>query len=72
MDKIKLLAKVDEALIKEELAIPIYASHIEGSLFWSGLAEDRQTEIINLLQVLSRESQGHVKLLEKLKELYTK
>jgi len=70
IDKQKILAKIDEAMIKEELAIPIYTSHIEGTLFWSGLDNDKRKAIIGMLQTLSQESQGHVKLLERLKELY--
>lgn len=64
--------KINEAMIKEELAIPLYISHIEQTLFWSGLNKDVQKKIIESLKILATESEGHVFALKKVLKIYKK
>lgn len=65
-----ILFEIQEALIKEELAIPVYVSHIQQTLFWSGLTKEKQEKIVQSLMILEKESEGHVMLLKRVKELY--
>lgn len=65
-----VLKKIDEAVVREELAVPIYTSHIAAALFWSGLPEKKKTEIIQGLKLLAKESQWHIILLKKVRHLY--
>lgn len=37
-----IIRMINESIIEEELAIPLYSSHIEQALFWSGLTEKKQ------------------------------
>jgi hypothetical protein len=66
-----IIESVREAMIKEELAIPLYVSHIEQAFFWSGLPEKKQTKIIESLKILERESEIHAKNLQRVLEIYT-
>ncbi|MCX6795159.1 MAG: hypothetical protein NT165_00255 [Candidatus Falkowbacteria bacterium] len=59
-----VLQRINEARIKEELAIPIYASHIKQTMFWSGISEDKQEKIIASLKVLESDSMKHSKMLK--------
>lgn len=67
----KIVNKLKEAMIKEELAIPLYVSHIEQTLFWSGLPEKKQKIIIANLKILEKESEIHAKYFKKLIEDHT-
>lgn len=63
---------IDEAIINEEAAIPIYASHIKAAMFWSGLPDKKQEKIRAGLEVLLKDSRGHVSLLKEVKKLHLK
>lgn len=71
-DKDLILDKLGEAMVKEELAIPLYTSHIEQTIFWSGLEEFKQKKIIDSLKILDLESEMHAKNLHKIIEIYKK
>ena len=58
-----------EAIVKEELAIPVYDSHISASLFWSGLSEEVRRKILEGLQTLTHDSAGHVLLLQRVEAI---
>ena len=47
-----ILESLKEAMIKEELAIPLYVSHIKQTLFWSGLPVKKQQIIVENLKTL--------------------
>jgi len=66
----KNMAKINEAIAVEEMAVPIYASHLRAAFSWSGLQPDVQKKIIKGLKILSRESLGHVRLLRKVRRIY--
>ncbi|MEI6529014.1 MAG: hypothetical protein WCN88_01240 [Candidatus Falkowbacteria bacterium] len=67
-----VLQLINEARIKEELAIPIYTSHIKQTLFWSGLPNAKQEKIIASLKLLEADSQKHAKILKMVANNYTK
>lgn len=67
-----ILKEIDAAILKEEVAIPIYADHIKAAMFWSGLPKAKQDKIKEGLEILLKESMGHVKLLKKVKSIYKK
>ncbi|MFZ4631795.1 MAG: hypothetical protein ACOYL8_01140 [Patescibacteria group bacterium] len=67
-----VIEKINEAMIKEELAIPLYVSHIQQSLFWSGLSKKKQETIIIGLKTLAAESKMHVTYLNKVLDIYKK
>ncbi len=65
-----ILQEIDAATMKEELALPIYADHIQSVLFWSGLPETKREKIRQSLAILLHDSQGHVRLLKHIKTFY--
>lgn len=67
-----VLEQIRQARVKEELAIPIYSSHIQQTLFWSGLAPDKQAKIIKGLKVLEHDSEIHAGLLKLIENNYLK
>ena len=67
----EILAKLTEAQGKEEQTIPLYKKQIEAEMFWSGLPEDVTSEIVGALETLVKESEGHMVLLKKVRELLT-
>ena len=66
----KVLQMIREAIVGEELAIPLYASHIQQTLFWSGVPKQKQEKIIEGLKILERDSKGHVLLLREVEKIY--
>lgn len=67
-----IIESLKEAMIKEELAVPLYTSHIEQSLFWSGLTIKKQKLIIEILKTLQRESEFHAQSFQKVLKIYSK
>ena len=67
-----ILNSLKEAMIKEELAIPLYSSHIEQTLFWSGLPMKKQKVIIDTLKTLEKESEIHAQIFQKILKIYSK
>ncbi|MFZ2310304.1 MAG: hypothetical protein WAW11_02060 [Patescibacteria group bacterium] len=67
-----ILDELREAMVQEELAIPLYVSHIQQTLFWSGLPVDKQERIIAGLKVLDVDSERHAQAFKHLIELYEK
>ena len=65
-----IIDTLKEAMVKEELAIPLYSSHIEQALFWSGLSAKKQKLIIDNLRILERESEIHAQSFRKILKLY--
>jgi len=70
-NKSLILNTLKEAMIKEELAVPLYASHITQTLFWSGLPEKKQQKIIAGLKVLEIESGHHALAFKKIMDTYS-
>ncbi len=67
-----VLKEIDDAMVKEEMALPVYASHIESVLFWSGIPKRKQDRIRESLEILIRESIAHVKMLKYIKTLHAR
>jgi len=67
-----VLQQIRQARVKEELAIPIYSSHIRQALFWSGLPLDKQKKIIERLKILEYESEAHADMLKVVENNYLK
>jgi hypothetical protein len=65
-----ILDKLKEATLREEMAVPLYTSHISAALFWSGLPEKKQKRIVEILEILERESNGHIQTFKKITALY--
>lgn len=68
----KVIQKIRQAKIKEEMAVPLYTSHIKEVLFWSGIADDKKDLIIKNLKTLERESEIHISMLKKVEEIFIK
>lgn len=68
----KILAKINQGIIIEETAIPIYKEHLETALFWSGMPEEIQNQIITYLNILVDDSQKHITILKRIKEIISK
>lgn len=67
-----ILEKLREAMIKEELAIPLYVSHIEQTLFWSGLPVKKQKIVIDNLKILEADSEMHASAFQNILKKHTK
>lgn len=65
-----VLSALDKAIVQEEKAITIYTSHLKTAFQWSGLSQEQQQEIVTILNTLSRESRGHISLLEEVRGIY--
>jgi hypothetical protein len=70
--KEELLNMLEDAKVAEEKAIPIYTRHLSSAVFWTGLEEERVKRMKILLNQLSKESQGHIKVVEYLIDLVKK
>lgn len=66
----EIAAKIKEAMIKEELAVPVYTSHIEQTFFWSGLPLAKQKKVIAGLRILAKDSRRHAKIFERIANDY--
>lgn len=69
MDKKEIIKLIDDSIIIEEMAIPIYKKHLDSSMFWSGFDVSDQETIRQGLETLIRESKKHIKILNRLSEL---
>jgi len=67
-----LSKKIDLALAKEEMGIPIYHAHIKNSLFWAPFDNLTKKRILVGLERLYLDSRGHIKLLKKIKKIEKK
>jgi hypothetical protein len=65
------LARVVAAQGKEEQAVPLYKDRIEAEMFWAGLPDKTVAEIQSSLEVLIKDSEGHIDLLEKIRKILT-
>lgn len=72
IEKQSIIDSLKDAMIKEELAIPLYSSHIEQTLFWSGLPIKKQRAIIDTLKILEKESEIHAQIFQKMLKIYSK
>ncbi len=67
-----ILQSINEARIKEELAIPLYSGHIKQTLFWSGLPKVSRDKIMSGLTTLKTDSIKHCKILKRVADNYIK
>ena len=68
----EILQEIKKAKVKEELAIPLYVSHIKEVLFWSGISDDKKNKIIQSLKILETESEMHVVMLKRVEDIFIK
>lgn len=66
----QVLRVLDEAVLQEELALPVYSGHIKAAMFWSGLDAQSQKLIIDGLNILLRDTLMHVKALKRVRRIY--
>ncbi len=71
-NKMDLSREIDLALAKEEFGIPIYTAHLKNSLYWSAFSATEQKKINASLDVLHRDSRGHIRALKKIKKIEKK
>jgi len=72
MKKEELLKKIDEAVIQEEEAVPLYAEHITTLSYWAGLSKESTNEIIKYLKILHKDSLWHAKTFKTIKKMVEK
>lgn len=68
MDKREFIKKVDQAIITEEDAIPVYSRHLKTIIFWSGLGEEKEKRIKAYLDVLINDTRKHIRIFESIKK----
>jgi rubrerythrin len=66
--KEKLIDQLEECLNTEESAIPLYAKHINSTLFLSGFTDDSCSRIKEILSELASDSDHHTSMFEQLIE----
>ena len=59
IDKNELIKILEEALIAEEKAIPIYMKHLATAVLWTGMEKVDMEKIRTTMSVLLVESEGH-------------
>jgi len=64
MTKDELIGRLRKLHNEEELAIPIYAKHLESAFFLSHIDLQAQTEIKEILLSLAMESEVHARIFE--------
>lgn len=67
-----VIAFLEESIKTEEVAVPIYAKHINNVLFFSSFDTDYQTRIKAILEKLLDESERHKRIFSELLERVTK
>lgn len=67
MDKEYIKNTIDDSIVVEEMAIPIYKQELENELFWSNFTPDDEAFIKESLQKLTTESEKHIAILSALK-----
>lgn len=72
MKKEEIIKKIDEAILTEEKAIPIYMKHIESTMYWSELKEKDRINIRNVFVQLKEDSLKHIEFLNRIKEILEK
>lgn len=66
MTKEELARNLQLCIKTEESAIPIYTKHISDTFFLSIFSEQEKEAAVNILTMLSRESEGHATLFKAL------
>lgn len=69
MKKEEILSMVDDAIIQEEMALPIYAKHLKSVMFWSHFSQKEQMIIVEKLKLLIKETQAHAAYLNRVKDI---
>lgn len=64
--KDKLLHSLKKSLQTEEMAIPVYTKHLESTVFLSGLTQEEEKKIEEVLLMLGKESEIHKKVFQSL------
>lgn len=64
MTRDELIAQLKQLRNEEELAIPIYAQHLESTFFLSSVKPEAQKEIKEMLLTLAMESEVHARMFE--------
>jgi endonuclease III len=57
--KEETLAFIEKCIKAEEAIIPLYAQHIDNTLFFGGFSEEKAAAIKNILRTLKTDSQRH-------------
>lgn len=65
-----ILKMIQAAVVKEELAIPVYTTHIKNIFFWSNLSARKQKKIIESLKILETDSEKHSVMLRRVEDIY--
>ena len=58
-EKLSFIAGIEKGIKMEETAIPLYSKHIRNTLFLSGLEQNLQTDIKDLLDKLIQDCEHH-------------
>ena len=66
MTRTEFIAFLEESIRIEEFVIPIYARHIESTLFFAGFAQDKGEKVRGILRELGVDSERHRRALEDL------
>jgi len=61
-----LLQSLQKSLRTEEMAIPVYTKHLESTIFLSGLTQEEEKKIEEVLRMLGKESEIHKKIFQTL------
>lgn len=67
MTKEELLKSIDEMIRNEETLVPIYLSHIDRVMQWSGMNDADRKSAAEILTVLAEDSKVHSAHFQKLR-----
>ena len=67
-----LSEEIDNAIEKEEYAVPVYNKHLKTAMFWSGLDEEKRKRVDEILKIITNDTLEHIQLFKKIKKLLNK
>lgn len=67
-NKEALIKKIEDAIIIEEQAIPVYSNHMKVIFSWFKLSKEKKIHLNQIFDTLIKESTKHKLILEKVKE----
>lgn len=72
MEKDELMRKIEDAIIVEEQAVPVYSRHLKVILSWYSLSKEKKARLDKIFAILIDESKKHKAILENVRSRIAK
>lgn len=64
-----IVQELDSAILMEEMAIPVYSSHLASTIERIGVSKEIGQKIVDDLKILETESKKHISMLKEVKRV---